>query len=242
MALQLILENLDGIDDAQKQLYVERDGKFHLDVDGVEDTTGLKSALEKERAARREFEKKYGALKNVDPDEYAKLKREAEEREQKKLEDKGEFEKLREKWAQKEEQMKTDYEKKLSEKDGLLKKLVLEDRMRQAALKAGIRPDRIDDVMSLTSARANMDDSGAIRILDENGDPTTETPFDFYAKTYKSARPDYFVGSNASGSGATPGGTGGGLPKSMKRSSMTDQEKTKFIGEHGLQAFQQLPA
>lgn len=34
MALSMTLDNLDSLDDGLKPLYVEKDGKFHLDVDG----------------------------------------------------------------------------------------------------------------------------------------------------------------------------------------------------------------
>ena len=37
MALKALLETLDGVDDAVKPLYAERDGKFVLDVEGVDD-------------------------------------------------------------------------------------------------------------------------------------------------------------------------------------------------------------
>ena len=52
MGLKAILETLDEVPEALRAFYVERDGKFVLDADGVEDVTGLKSALEKERGDR----------------------------------------------------------------------------------------------------------------------------------------------------------------------------------------------
>ena len=64
MALKLTVDTLDGIDESHHALYAEKDGKFHLDVDGVEDTTGLKSALDKERKANRELQ---GKIKKMFP-------------------------------------------------------------------------------------------------------------------------------------------------------------------------------
>ena len=43
--LKLTVDSLDGIDETIKGLYVEKDGKFVLPVEGIEDTTGLKTAL-----------------------------------------------------------------------------------------------------------------------------------------------------------------------------------------------------
>ena len=66
MALKLTLDSLDGLDDGVKSLYAEKDGKYRLDVEGIEDTSGLKSALEKERTARRELEKRAKAALSED--------------------------------------------------------------------------------------------------------------------------------------------------------------------------------
>ncbi|MGA2263471.1 MAG: hypothetical protein ABSH28_18805 [Acidobacteriota bacterium] len=51
MALKLVLskEEYDGLEEAVKKLYVEKDGEFTLDAE-VEDVSGLKSALDKERS------------------------------------------------------------------------------------------------------------------------------------------------------------------------------------------------
>src|SRR5258705_3877433 len=53
MPLELVIDKLDGLADPVKSLYVEKDGKFHLDVNGYEDPAGLKTALQKQRAANK---------------------------------------------------------------------------------------------------------------------------------------------------------------------------------------------
>ena len=53
MALPLIVDSLDAIDESQRALYIETDGKFRLDIDGYEDPKGLKSALQSERDAAK---------------------------------------------------------------------------------------------------------------------------------------------------------------------------------------------
>mgnify|MGYP003669241736 CR=1 FL=1 len=56
MPLPAESETLDTVPEAARAFYVETgDGRFRLDAEGVEDVSGLKSALEKERAARREL-------------------------------------------------------------------------------------------------------------------------------------------------------------------------------------------
>jgi hypothetical protein len=61
MGLKAYLETLDQLPEALKEFYVEKDGKFILDAEGVEDVSGLKSALSKERTARATAETKLNA-------------------------------------------------------------------------------------------------------------------------------------------------------------------------------------
>lgn len=235
MALALTLEKLDGLEDSVKGLYVERDGKFMLDVDGLEDTAGLKSALEAERKARREFEKKYGALKDVDPEEYTRLKREAEEREAKKLEEKGEFEKIRAKWQQERDTEKADFDRRLQEKDALLKKYVLDNQVRNCALRSGVIPEDIDDVMVITGRYFKLAEDGSIQVLDDSGEITPKTIDDFFARDFKAKRPKFYSTSGASGSGASgAAGTGSGGAKTPMQQLQEQHAAASKAGNHAL--------
>lgn len=60
--LKFLLDSLDGLDDATKALYVEKDGKFQLDIDGLEDTSALKRAKDHEKQARQAAETKANEL------------------------------------------------------------------------------------------------------------------------------------------------------------------------------------
>lgn len=54
MTLPATADRLEDLPEAVREHYVAtEDGRFRLDADGVEDVAGLKSALEKERAARK---------------------------------------------------------------------------------------------------------------------------------------------------------------------------------------------
>ncbi|UUX51799.1 hypothetical protein NUH88_08870 [Nisaea acidiphila] len=56
MPLPAVTESLDAVPEAARAFYIETgEGGFRLDAEGVEDVSGLKSALEKERAARKEL-------------------------------------------------------------------------------------------------------------------------------------------------------------------------------------------
>ena len=84
MPLQLTVDTLDAVPENLRSLYSEADGKFRLAVDGLEDTAGLKSALQKEREAARTAEKQSKAWMALGktPEEIAALidaQRKAEE-------------------------------------------------------------------------------------------------------------------------------------------------------------------
>lgn len=53
MPLPFIVDSIESIEESQRTLYVEADGKFRLDIDGYEDPKGLKSALQSERDAAK---------------------------------------------------------------------------------------------------------------------------------------------------------------------------------------------
>lgn len=78
MALKVTVPSLDDVSEDFRGLYVEKNGMFHLDVEGMEDTSGLKSALEKERKARREAEQRAKlALSDEELEEFERLRAEA---------------------------------------------------------------------------------------------------------------------------------------------------------------------
>jgi hypothetical protein len=54
-------EEHGGLDEGIKGLYTEKDGGFVLSVEGIEDTSGLKSALTKERDLAKEYKKQVAA-------------------------------------------------------------------------------------------------------------------------------------------------------------------------------------
>ena len=175
----------------------------HVDQEKIDKI--VKERLERER---KKFEREKADLlkpfEGVDKDEYLRLKKEAEDRENKKLEEQGKFEEIRKKWADEKKEIQAEYEKKLEEKDKTLKRLVLDDKVRNAALRANIRPERVEKALRLTESNFNMDDNGDIRILDSDGKETSDSLDDFFNKTFREEMPEFYQGSIASGSGALP--------------------------------------
>jgi hypothetical protein len=225
MALKLTLDTLDGVDEGQKTFYVERDGKFHLDVDGIEDTAGLKSALDKERARARDFEKKYGQLKDVDPEEYTKLKKEAEERAALDAEKKGQFDTLKNQLVEK-------HTKEISLKDGEISAMTkaLENYLVDANATAAIAEAKGVPALLLPHVKASVrvvkdGDEYVVQVVDKAGNPrisdskgTPMTIPDLVAEMKKSdVFGRAFEGSGASGGGSQRSAGGGSSDKSISR-------------------------
>ena len=63
MPLPAYVDDLDALPEAVRAHYVQtEDGRWRLDAEGVEDVSGLKSALEKERAERKALKAELAAL------------------------------------------------------------------------------------------------------------------------------------------------------------------------------------
>lgn len=77
MALKAILTTLDGLDENTKKLYVEKNGKFVLDVEAadgwnLEDVTALKKALSKERDGHKTAIDQLKVFEGLDAEEARK--------------------------------------------------------------------------------------------------------------------------------------------------------------------------
>ncbi len=164
----------------------------------------VKDRLERER---KKFEREKSDLlkqyEGIDIDEYKKLKQDIEERENRKLEEQGKFEEIRKKWSNERDQIKADYEKALAEKEAMLKRLVLDEKVRTVALKSGVFPEDIEDVMILTSRFFAMDKDGGIRVLGDDGTESTDSLDDFFAKTFKERKPKFYKGLTSTGTGSS---------------------------------------
>ena len=96
-ALKLSVDSLDGLDDTVKPLYQQKDGKFVLDVEGIEDTSALKGALQKERKAAETASKMVKRWEQLgkSPDEIEELLAHQAKIDEDKAAKAGEWDKLR---------------------------------------------------------------------------------------------------------------------------------------------------
>lgn len=93
--LELVVDSLEKVPEAFKAEYTKgEDGKFRLNVNGVEDVSGLKSALQKERENVKELKSKYAAYEGIDPEKAQEALQKLRDLEEKKLIEAGELEKV----------------------------------------------------------------------------------------------------------------------------------------------------
>ncbi len=240
-ALKLTVDSLDGIDDAIKPLYVEDGGKFKLSVEGIEDTTALKGALQKERKAREDRDKQAKVWERIGktPDEISELLEAQQQREQTEAERKGEWDKLR-------AQMNDKHQTELKNKDetiGQMRKRLeaeLVDAKAVSAIASADGNPRL--LLNVVKGFVKVDDGFNVVVVDSKGDPRVNAKGEPLSIsdliTELRSDSDYgqaFKGSGQSGGGTQPGHSNGGMPKPPhnRRSEFSRAERIAYVESFG---------
>lgn len=221
MALKTVLETLDGVDDAIKPLYTETEGRFVLDVEGVDahpDVANLKSAYERVKAAEKDA--KAAAKKAADdlatalkdkPDETAMLN-------------------LRQTLETERDEWKSKAETYASQLTGVTR----DQQIAGALTEAGItNPAFVKAASMMLADKVKLVDGKAVAETDMG--PLAVTDF---VKRWAAGEGAAFVAAPAGG-GAKGNGSGHTAP--MKRSDMTPEQKHAYQAEHGQAAYLKLP-
>lgn len=131
--------------------WIEKNGKFMLDIDISEDIANLTGALENERSAHRASKDKINSFADIDPEEARRLLAESRKQSDKKLIDAGKVEEL---LTQRTEELRKEYDKKIEElsKGSValktrLEKELIDNHILLEAKGAGVRDTAIDDVL-----------------------------------------------------------------------------------------------
>ncbi len=244
MAVEFVVDSIDTVDESIRPAYVEKDGKFTLDVDKYAElspkTQGLKTKnrellgkLTKASEASKRFEK----FADFDDDDLAELLELRANKDNPATKDPtaaeaerlAQLEKLHKKALDKLTGEKAGVETRAADLEKQVKHYQLTIPVRDAALKAGVLPEDLDVVMLDTQKRFGLNDEGKVIVLDEDGDPQDITVDKFFSSLYKEQRPKFFAASGAGGSGAPANAGGGGSGKSMKMADFQnlglDQQK-----------------
>lgn len=227
----------EGLPEAVQGLYAKTDdGKFRLGVEGIEDTTGLKTALQKEREAKevaarglKELTEKWGDL---DSDVVKDLIAKFEGNEESKLIREGKIdlvlqkrtEAMRKELLKQVEDAKKETEKQ-AQKANRWTRLVLDNMVRQAGIKAGVHASGIEDaLLHAPLAGFEVTDEGEAVckrdgnvVLGKDG-KTSMSLLDWF-ESRKEISPHWFPAPSGSDSqqNQNTGNNGGGGGKTIKR-------------------------
>jgi len=216
--MEIELPDVSAVPEAIKALVVSADGKNKLDLTKlmpVEDLTGLKTALQNERAAAGAYAK-FGK-----PDELAKKISDLEAAAAK-------GGKGGEEAQAKLDQLKADYEGKLTERDTRLNNILRKAanaELRAELAKAGVIPEGLDMLSTFAASRIAFNDDGSTKVLTADGKPMIGTGADHgatladLAKELAKASPFLVKDAGAGGGGKPPGSQGGTGGKSMTRAA-----------------------
>ncbi len=232
MALKAVLQNLDGVPESLRSEYKEHEGKFYLDVDGIDDhhaVGALRRAKDYEKDEARTAKGKIATLSTQIESlttELADLRKSGIP--------KGDVEALetsyKTKYATKEAELNQRIEKLTKSLEGHL----LDGNAMKLANEIAAKPEYVELLMPHIRHRLKLEDGedGAqiVRILDKDGKPSASNLDDFKKELMgNKAFSAILTGSKASGGGASGGGgSGGGAPSGKKLSEMTSQERIDF--------------
>lgn len=226
MALKAILESLDGLPDAIKSEYKKgEDGKYHLDVEGGEDTGALKRAKDYEKSARQKVEKELADTK-------AQLEALTEERDNilKGAIPKGDVEKLEGSWKQKLEKREKELTDQLNAMNGSLQTMLVDNVAQGLASKISKSPELILPHIKSRLKAELVDGKPTTRVLDKEGNISALGINELEAEMVSNpAFAPIIIGSKASGSGAGGGQGGSGAPSKLDFAKASPKEIAAHI-------------
>lgn len=232
MALKAVLQNLDGVPDALRSEYKEHEGKFYLDIEGVDDhhaIGALRRAKDYEKDEARKAKSKVTDLTT----QLETLQNDLNELRKNGI-PKGDVEAL-------ETSYKTKYAAKEAELTGKIESLsksleshLLDGNAVKIATEIAAKPEYIELLLPHIRHRLKLEESegqSVVRILDKDGKPSASNLEDLKKELLgNKAFGAILAGSKATGGGANGGG-GGGAPSGKKLSEMTEAERVKWFRE-----------
>jgi hypothetical protein len=266
MALDFVLDNLDSVEDEKiKALYKEDGGRFKLDLDlYAEHVKAPVVAKNKDFQKRLEKAKPFAdKFKDVSDDDwtaYQEWKTEHQDDDDDEDGDKGKKpddgkgkpdSSLDPKKIAKQvrAELKQEFDAQLKAKDDEIAKerAKFDDyRFDQELTGLALENDVIGARLRKFKAAAVSEGifayrEGKLVALDEDGEPSTETPAERMTKLAQADEWKFFFGAKEVGGGSGKQKQGAVGHKELKRSKMTNKEKSDYIKEHGNAAFLKLP-
>ena len=268
MALNRELDTLEDVSPELAEHYIQdqASGKFVIQVEGMVPKTRVdefrmnNTSLMKERdkltLELEDMKHAYG----ITPEEVAELKKLQDSMKDKKIFDDDGIEALVEKRIA---SLKAEKEQEIRARETKIKELssdrelwaqkyqrtVIDRELSDAALKTGVKPSALTDVILRGQNMWHLDDTGRIVAKDNHGDleygadgTSLLTPTEWLEAKLRTEAPHFFEASG--GGGANGGGGPGGSTNSkvrVKSDLKTPADKSAYIAKHGYEAFAKLP-
>lgn len=220
-ALKLTVDSIEDVPETLRELYTEKDGKHVLAVEGIEDTSGLKNALEAERKNAREAAKLAKAYRDLglSADEIKAIVAEKQEREQEEAKKSGNYEALRKQDREQYEKDLAARQERIAALERTTRQAVVGNQLMAALTKAGASQEGIDLLPDRLSSRIKFEfDGDSYRhtvMLADGETPMAGTgkdgtaTFDDLVKESIDKWPSLFKGTGSGGGGKLPGSAGG---------------------------------
>ena len=225
MALKYKVAKLEDVPEAVRTLYRQEGDAFVLDAEGVVP----KERLDEFRNNNITLQQQLDKLKNIDPVKYAELTALQRKIEEKELLDKGEVDKV---VNLRVTEMKTTYEDQiktlqddLSGASAQLSTLMIDNAIKSVAIKQGVEPTAIDDIVLRARGVYIVEKGQAIPKANGNvlygKDGVTPLTMDEWVTGLKKTAPHLFQGSRGSGAGGGRGQPGVDLSKMTPAQKIT---------------------
>lgn len=226
MALKSVLETLEGLSPDIAKEYSEKDGKFYLSLEGVDDhpaVGALKRAKDHEKSLRQAAEAKQREAE----DKLQSLDTTIEELRTGAI-PKSDVEALKASYAAKAATQQTAFEEKYGKLNRQIESVLLDSAALAMATDISTAPALLIPHIRSRLKLEEVNGELAVQVVDIAGKPTVATVDDLKKemlqnKTYA----PILIGSKASGGGAN-GGSGGGGASTKKLGDMNDAERTQF--------------
>lgn len=224
--LKFQLDTLEGVDEAVRALYTEKDGKFVLGIEGLpqqEDVTGLKAKVDELLG-----EKKLAEKKAREAEELARTEREEAARKS------GNVEELEKSWSEKFNRREAELNGLLEQERGTLSTQIRDLTVGRTATdiaSALAIPGSAKALLPHIERRLSVeqrDGKPVVVVLDQQGKLSAATLDELKAEfANDTAFAPLIAGSKASGGGAAGAGGGGGAAKG--KIGGTKEERTAAI-------------
>ncbi|HEY9173458.1 MAG TPA: hypothetical protein VI136_14320 [Verrucomicrobiae bacterium] len=226
MALKFKYASKDQVPVEHAALYVEREGAFVLDAEGVADKARLDEFRQSNVTLKKELEDLRAKFDGIDPEEVRKLATEKQRLEEERQLKAGEVDKVVENRVR---SLKSDWDKQLAtvtgERDSLTSRLTsiqIDQGVLTAATKRGLRPTAIPDITARARTVFKLVNGGP-RAFEADGqtvrygrDGVTPMTLEEWVDTQVADAPHLFESNAGGGAAGNPAGGGTGANRTVK--------------------------